>query len=68
METWEWVQNVKIFVSHVNVQLKSSMTEEAPNNQVDKMTQQLAFVISHSRTGMVGIFMKWPGDQHTFGL
>lgn len=35
--------------------------------QVDKM-QQLAFATSHPRIGMVGIFMKWPGDQHTLDL
>lgn len=66
METWEWVQNVKIFVSHVNAQQKASTKEEALN-QVDKM-QQLVFAASHPRIGLVGIFMKWPGDQHTLDL
>lgn len=35
----EWLQNVKMFVSHVNVYQKASTTEEAPNNQVDKIIQ-----------------------------
>lgn len=66
METWEWVQNVKIFVSHENVQQKAS-TKEKALNQIDKI-QLLAFSTSHPRIGIVGIFMKWPGDQHTLDI
>lgn len=32
---WEWIQHVKIFVSHVNIHQRTSTRKEALNNQVD---------------------------------
>lgn len=50
MDIWEWVQNMKIFVSHVNNHQIASTTEEAQNNQVYKMTLSVDVIKSRLPT------------------
>lgn len=57
IDIFEWAQCVKVLVSHFNIHQEVSIMKETLNNQSDKMNwsvafDQLAFDVSHPKTGM----------------
>lgn len=69
MDIWEWAQSVKILVSHVNHQ-KVSITEEAQNNQLNKITLSVdrdlmpsSLCLDQPQCWQKSTLMKWPHSR-----
>ena len=56
-DLWGYAQNMKIFVSHINMHQRASTTEEALNDQVERMI--LPVDISHPLSLATPMLARW---------
>lgn len=57
LDMWDWSLSMKIFASHVNTHQRAYSSEEALNNQIDKMTR--AVDISQSLSLAIPVMAWW---------